>query len=372
MEEIINNLDILNYDDKQILIRAMQSHMDIKILQTMSIFSQLGNFKNIDEYEYFETNSEEEIFYSKINNYDIFFDKNKKIIYPSRYFFSLDIDLFINHLKIILNMFNNLDLNSSNIKYIGNNIISIEKWFMTYGHFMDEIYILSDFNEKIEKKTNEKFICLNSYCETSNINYNKDNYDKLSKYLFNNCINPYSFNEDILRMTNVKLIIHNTQHKYLNTFHSFPKNIRDKVYEKCNEIVYKNQTKIEIHKNIFISRGIATHMPRNLYNQKEIEVFLSDNNYTLINPENVSLEIFINTIKEADNIFITWGGALVNMVYLKPKTNVIILKSKSYIHENIWLFQKIIDTYQLNITIIECDDENKIDTAIINSKLFPI
>ena len=37
------------------------------------------------------------------------------------------------------------------------------------------------------------------------------------------------------------------------------------------------------------------------------------------------------------------------MIFLKPNTKVIILKSKSYDSENIFLFNKIITEYKINI-----------------------
>jgi len=45
-----------------------------------------------------------------------------------------------------------------------------------------------------------------------------------------------------------------------------------------------------------------------------------------------------------------WISAL---IYLKPNTKVIILKSKSYMHESIHLFNKIIEELKLNVNIIE-------------------
>jgi hypothetical protein len=170
-------------------------------------------------------------------------------------------------------------------------------------------------------------------------------------------------------MKNLKLIIHNTNNNNFKTFHSFPKQVRDIVYLKCNEELTSQNINPIIHKNIFITRGNALHLPRNLSNQKEIEEYLSSMNYHILNPEEISLPLFINTIKLADNIFITWGGALVNLIYLKPNTNVYILKSKSYLHENLVLFQKIIDTYELNVKVIDCDDNNIVDIELIKKVL---
>jgi hypothetical protein len=72
----------LDLIDKKILTEAFLNNMDIKILQTMSVCSNLGSFKIIDEYEYFETHENEDIYYLK-NCHCIFVDKNKKILLPS-------------------------------------------------------------------------------------------------------------------------------------------------------------------------------------------------------------------------------------------------------------------------------------------------
>ena len=366
----IKNISFLDESDKKILTEGFLNNMDIKILQTMSVCSNLGSFKKIDEYEYFETHENEDIYYLK-NCYEIFVDKNKKILLPSRYFFSITIDLFITFLNNSINILNNIDFNNNlNIYDIGSNIISIEKWFETYGHFKDEMFINSDFQNKIQKISKEKntILCYYKYF-VNNINYSKNNYDILNNYLFDNdYINVFKFNEPIIKMKKLKLIIHNMNNNNFKTFHSFPKQVRDIVYLKCNEeLTLKNINPI-IHKNIFITRGNALHLPRNLSNQKEIEEYLLSMDYYILNPEEMSLPLFINTIKYADNIFITWGGALVNLIYLKPHTNVYILKSKSY-NENLVLFQKIIDTYELNVKVIECDDNNIIDTELIKKVL---
>ena len=100
-------------------------------------------------------------------------------------------------------------------------------------------------------------------------------------------------------------------------------------------------------------------MNRNLDNEPEITEYLISNKYVIVNPEAISYDDFINNIKDVDNIVMSWGGMLTNMIYLKPNTNVIILKSKSYENETIELFNKIINTYKLNVKIIE-HDNNKI------------
>jgi hypothetical protein len=203
MEEKINNLEFLNEDDKKILITAYHNNMDYKILQMMSIFSKLGSFKKMDDYEYFETFDNEEIFYIK-NCDDIFVDKDKKFILPNRYFFSCGIDLFIRHVELILNRLKHININSENTTYIGSNIIYVEKWFETYGHFKDEMYIMADFCEKISANTEAQITCFTSYkYSVPHINYGKENYDILCNFLFDKFVNPYKFDENIIKMKNV-------------------------------------------------------------------------------------------------------------------------------------------------------------------------
>jgi hypothetical protein len=370
IEDKINSLTFLLDTDKSILYKGVINNMDCKIIQTMSFFSKNGCFKKLDEYDFFETTPNEEIFFLK-DCFGIFVDKDKKIVIPNGFFFSYDLDHFIQYLIQILPKLDEINLNNDDNKIIdiGKNIIYVEKWFDFYGHFMDEMFILCDFYQKNKCVNDETFICLNSYTNP----YEKqekqvNNFDKLCSYLFkdnyiNACVSTYKNN--ILKMKNIKLVIHSLRPNYQHTFHNFPKQIRDKIYLETEKDI--NNLFINKYNNIFITRGKAHHLPRNLNNQKELEIFLETNNYFLLNPEDFLLEIFINTVRNAENIFMTWGSALVNMVYFKPKTNVFILKSKSYIDsgETIALFQKIVDTYELNITIIDCNKENIIDTSLL-------
>jgi hypothetical protein len=122
-------------------------------------------------------------------------------------------------------------------------------------------------------------------------------------------------------------------------------------------------------------------MPRNLSNQLELEEYFKNKNFEIVNPETENFYNFIDTINNASTIIITWGGALTNLIYLKENTNVYILKSKSYLDENIYIFQKIIDTYKLNVSIIfsvnneiKCEDVlneiNKKEKTLIGKNNF--
>lgn len=75
-----------------------------------------------------------------------------------------------------------------------------------------------------------------------------------------------------------------------------------------NKILSKIENKnINFNKNVFLTRGKAGHLPRNLSNQTEIEEYFLRINYAVINPENMDIGLFINTIKDVENIYITRG-----------------------------------------------------------------
>lgn len=334
----IENIQLLNIYDMNIL-KSFTG--DTGIFKNMSIFSKEGTYCVLGDYSFFKTNSDINIYY--ISQLSLFIDENKKILFDSKYYFFNSPDYFIKNIDNILNTINKIDLNNKNITDIGNDIISIEKWFSTYGHYKDEAYNLCDFKNKLKltylmTKINYKILL--DY-KINNLGYNISNYEIIQKYLFDNsAINASEHN--IIKMKNLMLIVNNYNDK---TFHSFP------VFSR-NLILSKIETKNYNYEKIYITRGIATHLTRNFSNEEEIKGFLLCKKFFIVNPELQTLDNFINIIKNAKTIVLTWGSALTNMVYLKPNTNVYILKSESYQHETIELFMKIIKNYNLKIHII--------------------
>ena len=350
----IDYISLLNENDKNIL-KSFSGN--VNILKTMSIFSNKGSYCNLNDYSYFKTDNDINIYYigsiyvndNKNVSISIFIDENKKILFDSKYYFYM-FDRLINSLNMILNVVNNIDLN--NYIDIGSDIISIEKWFITYGHFQDEAYNLCDFKNDMEKITNINYKVILDYGSNNNlISYNFSNYKIIDNYLFgNSSINAFDNGLVILKMRNLNLITHNITDK---TFHNFPMYSRNLILSKIeiNDCEYDK---------VFITRGIATHLSRNLSNEKEIEDILISKKYFIVNPELDSFNNFINKIRNAKIVVLTWGGALTNMVYLNQNTVVYILKSQSYEHESIELFMKIIKKYKLQIHII-VHKNNKIE-----------
>jgi hypothetical protein len=353
MLDKINNLKLISENDKNIL-RTVYNTKDCSILKNMSIFSNDGVYKKLDNYNYFETNKDTDIYYINMwfGYMSIFIDSNKKILYDSRFCF-LHIEYFINHIDSIINIINNIDLND-NID-IGSDIISIQKWFITYGHFKDEMWSLCDFYNKLNNINNRVLLEYHTDNQVEQYPYNI-NYKIIENYLFNNSINAYTYKKKLIKIKHLYLIENKFDSK---TFHHFPINITKQILSYIDNDIY--------HERVFITRNKAIHMQRMLDNFNEIEAHLNNQQFVSINPEILSYNEFIRNIRNVDNIVITWGGALTNLIYLKPNTQVTILKSKSYEDdgEKITLFQKIIDTYKLQVKVIN-HVNNCIDLSTLN------
>ena len=313
-------------------------------------------YKTLDNYTYIETDDNEYYYYYK--PLQVFLNKQKKILCNSNINACETNKKYLNDISNSINSLN-LD-NDENFQEI-ENIIAIQRWFVTYGHFKDEIFNLCNFYELLN---NKKYKVLMNYAGVNHMNYSTDNYDKLKNILFNdhNFINEANFNCNVIKIKKLILISHNMDSPM---FHMFPQNVTNKICSKINNVG------INFNKNVFITRGQALHLPRNLANQSEIEEYFKNINYNVINPEITELELFINSIKNAENIYVTWGGAMVNLCYVNKKSNIFLLQSLSYIKENIFHIFKFLKNYD-NLYIIRCDDDNKINMHnCVKTKISP-
>jgi hypothetical protein len=294
--------------------------------------------KMLDKYEYFE--SDKDYYYS--TQFNIIFDSEKNIMTNSNILLSCNVA----YLEMLKRNISNIDLSINYETY--NNIIFIQHWFITYGHFKDELFNLYNFYKLFNNKEYKVFM---NYKQVSHLGYGLNNYDILSNLLFdpNTFINTDKLNRPIIKLKNLILIKHDLTSPM---FHMFPTLSVDKILSTIKTC--------DSNKNIFITRGKALHLPRNLNNQEEVEQHFSSINYNVINPELLDIETLIQQIKNAENIYITWGGALVNLCYVNPNANIYILKSASYMHEELFPVFKFLQKYT-NLHLIECNDKNKID-----------
>lgn len=369
MEIFLKALEVspIPENDKNILRKKYNNNLLLDVVKQLSIFDTSGEFLTLDNYTYYKSSPNSIIYFIKHQN--LFITQEKKILFYSN-FNLYSGNSIMNILKWLQNTYPYIQkLDLTKYHQITNiyPTISVMHWYLTYGHFKDEVYNLCDFYEKITKKTNKNYNCLKIVPNPTHdhkMKYLKTGtYNELCELLFdpNVLFNPLEFEEHVVFKLNDVLLIDDCLNT--NTFHMFPKNVKEKIIKKIDYHPIYNEY-------VFISRGEAIHLPRNLTNQKEIETYFQTKNISVINPEIINLPTLINNISNVDNVIITWGGALVNLIYLKPNTNVYILKSKSYSNETLEFIFKFLKNYKLNINIINCDDKNEIDIKLLDKIIF--
>jgi len=351
---LIDN-SLLDVNDKILLKNLLQQNKYPEDIYNLSIFSKKGVEIINNNYNTVVYDKNEVLFYDNLMN--IWLDNNLKLLPYSNWWYKTDIIRFLAHINRYLNRIKNIDIN--NYQTEESNFIAIQKWFNTYGHFLDELICLKEYNQT-NNLIYKPFISfpLEDY-EVESVKYASLNYKIICKSIFdNNYLNVFS-NKKIIKVNGLILL----KHEFIeHTFHHFPLLISNEILSKCD----KQHDILNVNTNdiLFLTRGIACHMPRNLDNQLEIEEYLSKKNVKVINPELIKFEIFVNLINSYKNIIITWGSALVNLIFCSENTKIKILKSKSYEHETIDLFNKIINERNLEIEIIT-HQNNKIEPSFI-------
>lgn len=352
-EELVNS-SMLNANDKILLLDMINTHRYPNDIHTLSIFSKKGTFIKQGDYNTYLYKNEY-FYYISINKIiDSWFDSDFKLLLFTNWWYRTDIMRFLENINRFIRMTQTVDVNKYKLLSNGYSYISIQKWFNTYGHFLDEIFCLYDFikNDSINNKPFFSFPL-----EIENNLYGVSNYKEICTLLFDD--NYYNSIDSLVKVDNLTLITHEYGEK---TFHEFSIKPLTCIF---NNILSNNIiTNDSFNDTLFITRGIATHMKRNLDNQIEIEHFLKEQNITIFNPEKDTFKNLVIIIQQYNKIIITWGSALVNLIFCNPCSEIIILKSKSYDDETIDLFNKIIEQRKLKIKIITSID-NKIDPSLI-------
>jgi hypothetical protein len=348
---ILMNLNITNIYNlsKYDIINLEKSihNNDYKLLITIPIFN-FGVQKKIANYTYFEHN---DLIYHYYHT-NIFFDINNKIIINTNQICTSSVEEIIKLLIRFLQIKTTFNLDNC-IGY--ENIITIQKFNTLYGHLKDEMFGLADFYEKYN---DPNFLPLINY---PNNDYYKNIID-LDKIIFNKVINPEYNKIPVIKIK--KLII--VEHQFnLDTFHLFPKNITTKIISH-----YKNDNietgLVDNNNKIFLTRDKITWIDHNINNNLELINISKKKNFVIINPETITMDKLINYLKKTDTLIISFGSALVNLIYTKLGCNVIIIKSNSYKTHNINIFRNLIKNYNINYKIITCDDNNNIDPNIFD------
>tara|TARA_B100000767_G_scaffold125194_1_gene119328 strand:+ start:7363 stop:8421 length:1059 start_codon:yes stop_codon:yes gene_type:complete len=351
MELKIEN-SLLNSDDKRIIKEIADSGTFPHGINKLSIISNKGCLTSVGSYDIYSY--DQNAYYDKILN--LWMDDEFKIIqYSNVSCFSSGIEFFIDitthYLRKISS--NPTFFNDKELPMQGD-YISISKWFNTYGHVLDELCCIKDYMMTNNLNTYIPFI---SMPMEKNI-YNNSNYKNICDTFFDKYFNAYAESK-IIKVNKLTLIKHEISSE---KFHSFPIQVTNLL--KQNQKVDTEDRQSNKENFLFITRGRAQHLPRNLENQNEIEEYLHNNRVDIYNPEIHSIWELLQKINLYNKIIITWGGALVNLSFCNKYSEIIILKSASYGHEKIKLFNKIINSRKLKIKIIESID-NVIDPVTI-------
>ena len=322
----------------------------------LPIFSKNQKVKRLSEYYYVESTCE--VFY--IRSLRLFVDENKKIILFSNWKIQND-HYFLMHIEQITKGLEQVDLKTA--EPIESSLVTCEKWFISYGHFSDEMFNIYDFKMK-SKSAFEEYTTLTDYPPSQEkypayrIPKDNHNYTTLCKLLFNdNYINADTLDNNIYKLKKI-VVISNAYND--PTFHKFPKSARNHIIEQITDNSVTNP-------NLFLTRSSGLHCKRILDNMSDIEDYFKQKKYNVINPENINYLDLVRNIINVKNLVLTWGGALVLLMYVNKNSNITILKGKSYSHEPISMIKNLIKNYSLvNIKIIDVPN-NILDFKLIEN-----
>jgi ASC-1-like (ASCH) protein len=100
-------------------------------------------------------------------------------------------------------------------------------------------------------------------------------------------------------------------------------------------------------KRIFIKRSGSSLVQRGVKNIKAFERVLQKNGFEIIIPQEFSLYDQFKIFNSAHTIIMEEGSACANIIFMKPDTNLILLKS--YRAKNFKLFEKLAENFNIRV-----------------------
>lgn len=363
MFEREKKLSCLSEQDKAIFLQAVEEHKvgrGFSHAYMMSIFSQRGKLKKAGDYVYRDLTGENLFYLNRMicKAGPLILDCEGKIIPESNVMLGYH-HLLIDHLHNFTRLAGAAQLQQSTVAFGGPGL-AIQSWFVTYGHFHDEVYALADF----QRDTEQDLTAILDYPPSDNMHLNyqtSTNYERLQATAFGTlAYNVFEAGPVPVKLEGCCVISHMID---APTFHRFPERIRNLLVRRTAGYQPHNP---EV---MFISRQMAKHLPRNIANQDDLEKACLDAGIPVCYPEKLSFDRLVRRLNAARAVIITWGGALTNLVYLAKGARVLILKSESYRHENLDLFNKIIHQRMLQTDVLETNKENIIAVDELRDRL---
>lgn len=355
----LQNLRLLPEADKNLLA----SRLEIDYGNAEAALPELSIFRNdfptklFGENEITETGTEQ-VFYIGNHfraNLAVFCDEKKKLLFRSRFFFA-NLKYFLLNIDACLYHLDNVDLTTA--LNMGEDFLSIQRWFITYGHFKDEAYTLGDVLGRLPNSSETR--ALLDYPTDDRLNTNhfiaNKNYQKIDRLIFgNSSLNAYRLGSVPLALQGLKLI---TNKFSSPTFHSFPPAVTARIRSQVEKLKIPRGPK-----RIFLTRSNSYRDP---IDKTQIEAHCTKRGYTLINPELISYEELVQISGDAERVICYWGSACTNWVYFRPGTRVCVLKAESYSAESLTFWSKVIRAYELRVSELTTKD-NLISTSQIDS-----
>jgi hypothetical protein len=128
--------------------------------------------------------------------------------------------------------------------------------------------------------------------------------------------------------------------------------LHDFYHESYNESIEKildNIDSIQPEK-IFLSKKAAKYLNGKSIGENSIEKIFSDNNYTIIYPETLSIREFLSTMKSASSVTALSGSSAHNAIFMKKKSSLICMNRSNHHHP---LQIMINEMRQLNVTYVD-------------------
>ncbi|WP_144004657.1 glycosyltransferase 61 family protein [Asticcacaulis excentricus] len=362
MADKINSLSRLPQSDKDRLIEGLIQggyHGAETALPELSIFRP-RNIQNIDAYRYSVSN--DTLYYIGDHNrkhHALFFDDQGKIEFNSRYYCTH----LVNFLQLIDQaLFLIEESNISSATNIGENFVAIEKWFLSYGHFQDELFSINDFMQQMNlfgKATGFLDYPTDSHLDTENFKFNT-NYQILDRAVFGeSSLNAYTFGDGILKLRGLTLI---ENHITSPNFHRFPSSVSSKA--RLAALGSGESTGPE---KVFITRSSSY---RDIGNKDEAEAFFADQGFLIVNPEDISIIELIRVLANVKYVGMYFGSAMTNMIYMPKGTKVHVIQAKSYLHEGLEIWQNILKEYNIDLNVHKASDENVVDIEMLKALAF--
>jgi hypothetical protein len=366
MHDLIDRIMLLSASDRKILHEALDSHLGGKGFRhaaSMSIFSE--SYTLFTEKECSLERYPGPVTYlnrSIMGMSPIFVDSEWKIVFSSNSAltrpenFMPTIDHFLSRVAALRH---SKAPQSDSLA----NVLSIQSWYPSYGHIHDEFSTLSHF---VDTQKDRPTILID-YHIASDFHGRLDPVANAIEMhymmLGESAKNAYIRSQAPIAIDSILIIRNAAQDK---VFHSFPVPVAERLIFHANQSVTASYSQFQgADLPLYLGRRGGARSHRLISNSDEIENLLSKSGYHIAYPEDYGFKEIVYLISKAPEIILTWGSALTNLAYAKRGARVIVLKSVSYSSESLRLFEKIIISRSLDLSVLETANDNTVELGLL-------